>query len=178
MHKHFWLAAVFCLGLCGVAHADTFNIFNLNSVLQNGTATGTVTLNSTIGKFTNSNIRYVYTNSSGTNLITFTGAGVDNGSGTGYNSTLFSTSVSPDITFQLALPLLSLKNYGGGSLCTSSAQCGTYDSSVQYQSSDFADVTSGTLTLPPVAVTPEPSSLLLLGTGVLVIGSFIKRRRV
>lgn len=171
------LAAATILSSFGAARADTFNLFNLSAILENGTATGTVTLDQTTGKFTASNIKYVYSTSSGSSSYIFTGAGVDNGSGSGYNSSLFTSTTDSEVTFQLALPLQSLINYKGGQLCTAGMQCATYDSSVQYMSKDAYDVTSGTLTL-PVAVTPEPSALVLLGTGVLATGSLVRRRYV
>jgi hypothetical protein len=41
---------------------------------------------------------------------------------------------------------------------------------------DFAAIASGTVTATPVSAVPEPSSLLLLGSGFLALGGFARKR--
>ena len=176
MRTQLVLAAAVVLSFFGVARADTYSTFNLNSTLASGTGSGTFTLDETTGKFTNSNFTYVYNS---TTSFTFTGAGTQYASGTGYDIVNFSTPSSSTVTLQLVLPLGSLKGYQGGSICTPTAQCNNFDSSIQNNGTDAVDFTSGTLALAtPVVVTAEPPSLLLLGTGVLVLGIFLKRQTI
>ena len=180
MRLRFVLAAVTLLSAVGMARANTLSTFNLSATLTSGTATGTLILDSTTGKFTDANI--LVTSTAGS--ATFTGAPTSSIATTGLSSNVFATSSSPLLSFDLALPLASLKGYAGGSLCTITALCATDSSGVQLLgAADLADVTSGTLTLVPsipvaATVTPEPPSLLLIGTGVLVLGSFMRRRTV
>ena len=173
MRLRFVAVAALLFGSLGIAHADTMNTFNLSATLINGSATGTLTLNATTGSFTDSSIKVV--TSGGTTY--FSGAPTSS-SGTGYSSIFFATTTPSLFDFQLALPAASLKGYAGGSLCTTTAPCFGDAAGVQaVGAADLDDVTAGTLTLAPaVGVTPEPSSLLLLGTGVLVLGTFLKRR--
>ena len=169
------LAAVALAGSFGMAHADTLNTFNLSAVLTTGSASGTVTLDETTGKFTAANITVM---ASGASAV-FTGAPIAQTTATGLSSNVFATSTLPLISFDLALPIASLIGYSGGSLCTITASCATDATGVQLvNAADLTDATSGTLTLvPATGVTPEPSSLLLLATGVFVLGGIMKRRR-
>jgi hypothetical protein len=84
---------------------------------------------------------------------------------------------------QLVLPVSSLIGYAGGSICVSTSvpSCGdmtVFDPQVPgLDVSDFS-VVSGTLTPVPPAVTPEPGSFVLLGTGVLgCVGLACQRRK-
>ena len=176
MRLRLTLAAVAIACSFGIAHADTINTFNLNAVLTSGTALGTVTLDENTGKFTASNITVV----AGGMSAVFTGAPISQTTATGLSSNVFATSASSLVSFDLALPIASLVGYTGGSICTVTASCALDVTGVQFAgAADLTDATSGTLTLvPAVVVTPEPSSLLLLATGVLVLGGIMRRRRV
>ena len=158
-----------------MSYADTYNTFNLSAVLTSGTATGTVTLDETTGKFTASNILVV----SGINSATFMGAAISQTNQTGLSSNVFATTSSTLISFDLALPISQLIGYTGGSVCTVTASCAADATGVQLvNAADLTDATSGTLTLAPtVGVTPEPPTLLLLATGVLALGTFMKRHK-
>ena len=181
MRPYLTLAAAAFLGLCGLAHADTINVFTLNAPLANGTATGTVTLDATTGKFTASNISV--TTSFGSS--TFTGAPTSVQSQTSYTQNVFGASNSL-YSFSLDIPLASLVGYTGGSLCSTGALCTGLTATNAAVLGLGADAAStGTLTLlsttapaPIAAVTPEPSSLILLGTGVLGLGVLMRRRRI
>lgn len=160
------LTAAAVLSVCGIARADTYSVFTLNANLAIGSASGTLTLDTTTGRFTGSNV------TAGT--TTFTSAPTSFTQYSGYDTTLFSGTGGS--IFTLDLPVASLMNYTGGALCSTSAFCGTLAASSF--SSGLNAVTSGTLTLNnPVAVTPEPSSVLLLGSGALLIAAVVLARR-
>lgn len=174
------LVAAAILGLSGIGHADTINTYNVSETYFIGSATGSVTLDATTGVFTASNIAFTSTAGNATFNGTPTSA-VDMGT---YNKIVFGSS-TPGASLSLFLPVDSLVNYAGGNVCTltSTAACGGNYSNVALLGVGVDGVNSGTLTLAsstttPVAVTPEPTSLILLGTGVLGIGAMMRRRRI
>ena len=158
-----------------LSKADTISIFNLAGVTTTGsTLSGTVTLNVTTGRFTDSSIKALYNGTT----YTYSGAPISTTSGTGYSSIDFAgTGATALYDFDLILPTASLIGYTGGALCSTSSTCGGRVSAVEVTltGSDTAQVTSGTLT-PAAAVTPEPSGLVLLGTGVLATTTLLRKR--
>ena len=197
MHLKLALATAAILATSGVSRANTINVFALSGNTTTGTLSGTVTLDATTGRFTDSLVKLLYTGSTITGggffngaTYTFSGAGTNVVSGTGYTSTDFvGTGGAGLFDFDLTLPFTSLIGYTGGSLCSTTATCSGQTSSIELLSSglDNAKVTSGMLTLQsttapppvvPVAVTPEPSALVLLGTGVLAMGVLLRKRYV
>jgi hypothetical protein len=75
-----------------------------------------------------------------------------------------------DLGFDLSLPLSSLIGYGGGPVCSSSNDFG-YCGSPEFQQGQIINyLTSGTLEPQSTAITPEPFTFALFGTGLLVFG--------
>lgn len=139
------------------AHADTLTTFDLNvtlaQTLNYGTSvTGTITVDESLGIITNVNV------TSGGRLENFGYILSQGQSGTGY--TVDTAGTDTDL-FDFFIPTLNLGTYTGSPITGTLA------------SMPFA----GTLTVTPVspAATPEPSSIALLGTGL--VGMFGVARR-
>lgn len=174
-------AAAFCVSAL-TARADTFETFDLNATfLGAGTITGTVNLDMS-GLYTlASTADLTYTNGATTVLFN----GYNYGVGETFNSpyivdfTFYNSSFT-DI-FTLKVPVAtegSLAGFTGG-LCTysDSASCNYTLTELTLAGSYAIGAFSGTFTpdIPPAA-TPEPTSLALLGTGILVIAEPVRRR--
>jgi hypothetical protein len=99
--------------------------------------------------------------------------------------TFFLSDQSSTAPFSLALPVSSLVDYSGGSICSMVAPCSdgfNYMSGFAFPKID-PYVESGSLTLissvdPPSAVTPEPSTFALFGTGLFSLAGAMRRRLV
>jgi hypothetical protein len=166
------------LSLAGVctcaARADTIGTFELSSTFWSGaTATGTTTIDETLGIVTAADITYVLDGKS----YVYATITDQYDTGTDENVNIF----GPPGYFFLSTPGTWV-GYTGGDICTTAAEnCPVvsfpdvyYYTSVSFDNDGAA---TGELTLvSTTGVTPEPSSVALLGTGLLAGCGVIRRR--
>jgi PEP-CTERM motif len=172
-----------------VAHADFVDTFAVNITVGSGftptdAAGGTVSLDVTTGKWVSADVSYYLGGNPADVVATFT---MLDGSypHPDFTYTFFLSDQSSTAPFSLALPVSSLVDYTGGSICSMIAPCSDgveYMSAFAFPKTD-PYVESGSLTLissvdPPSAVTPEPSTFVLFGTGLLSIAGVVRRRLV
>lgn len=164
------LIALFLPLSSALAHADTIETFQLQNVTFsfNGTATGTVDINATTGNFVSADIHYT----DPAQTIDFTGPTGATLPFGGFTQ-LYTDIDSGIYALVLDLPGSSLIGYTGGLLCTSSAPCNGTFGALYANDIPVSAMVTGSLTPVPA---PEPSSLLLLGSGLIGAGAAIKRR--
>ena len=183
-----FVVAALVLVVCPVvAHADFVDTFAVNMTIGSGftptdTAGGTVSLNVTTGKWVGADVSYYLGGNPADVVATFTKLD-GNYPHSEFTYTFFLSDQSSTAPFSLALPVSSLVDYTGGSICSATAPCTdgfSYMSGFAFPKVD-PYVESGSLTLissvdPPSAVTPEPSTFALFGTGLLSLAGVLRRR--
>ena len=169
-------AALVALPLClSVARADTLEKFGLDGVgIKGETYGGTAIIDITTGTY----VSVDFSLSGQPAIDTILSQGIDPDFGS-YAVDLY--GAFQDTNLEIVTTSTSLIGYTGGDLCSVDIRC---DGSLSFWTAftpvrEVGDALySGTLTDegPEVAATPEPSSFMLLGTGLLGIAGMVKRR--
>ena len=149
-----------------------------------GVASGTLTLDTTIGLFTNENVLVSFPTLQPSNFL-FTsiyGQGDSPHPITTYPYILETYSVEDLIgpanatnEFLIEFPFASLVGYSGSAICSDTLLCGLFEPSEFVGSPGYVHVQLGSLT-PVVATTPEPAGSWLLGTGLFGLGLVLRHR--
>jgi PEP-CTERM motif len=175
-------AALVVAASCLAAHADTISTFTLNNfVFESGaTATGIVVIDTTAGQVITLDATY----QSSSDIENF--IGIAFGENDGPSEYGFVSRDFHELQyFYFELPVPSLVGYGGSDLCSLDLVCNFYQSGIAQRVIGNNDpLQSGALhllstyTTPPApsSLTPEPSSLLLMGSGLIgLAGAFRKK---
>lgn len=178
------LGIALAVSACSHASTITFNLVDVNT--SDGTLTGTVEIDTVTKLVTSADITFNYLDAGSPVFTSINGTAAYNGIGQAFIS---GPSNSP-LNFGGHMALyFDTANLGLGNLdvCVRRGDCGLYGSPGSYaevytshQDHGPIYVTSGELdaissTSPQTAATPEPPSLILLGTGILLGAAMLAR---
>lgn len=159
------------------AYADQVTVFNLTTVYQplqpqqpDGTASGTVTIDTTTGVVEAIDLSFAGEPASASTGTLWDVYGTSPNAFVEINEAWTLLDAYYDV--EIVLPVDTLVGYAGGSICTKATPC--YDnsfSSFSWGISGPSSYSSGQLT-----PTPEPASLILFGTGIPGLVVILRRK--
>ena len=157
------LLSALLLGASATTYADTtFSLVN-NTFESGATATGTLNIDTTAGLFDSINVTYSL---AGTNYV-FTGAPIAQGTSSDHTQYFEYSSDQGGNLLLVDVPGSSLVGYNGGNLCSFANLCGAGDLGYFALKTGPTTGVADPLATGSLAATPEPSSLILLGSGLL-----------
>lgn len=149
------------------AHADTIGTLPLNGSFQNGsTVSGSITVDDTTGTALSGNLSV----NTGSMTLLFGPTALGQFTFYSFDTTVFNFNDPQGDT--LALAVLGDGVFSTSSFCTVQASCDGILSALVSSGAGLTFLQSTT----PASVTPEPSSIILLATGLLGIAGTLKRR--
>jgi PEP-CTERM motif len=175
MTRSFAILSTLVLASAALAHADNIITFQIvNGSLTTGEAVnGLVVIDTTLGSIVSENV-----------MTTFDGTPYDFTTPDGQTLTdhdyywNFTDGTADGDIFQLSVPLPGLIGYTGSTVCSATTPCYDAANNTNYEGAFISAAGDDFITTGSLVPTPEPSGLLLLGTGVMgMLGAAYRRRK-